>query len=634
MKDIKNLNTNQVFGIKEAEMKNFFSYTGTVVDTNTLDSIKPTDLIDTSLISHPLRAAAIAQYMPDSTIGLTTVAASTAATLRTHTYQFLNEDGTVNVKKVQRVLKKYGKGKGTKKDKYERVFQDALNVYHITNKNNGRVYTLVCITSEDIKMCLDQIMHLSDKCTAKDLINIAADMDFIGRAMQEIGIDSDKDKNKKLGFELSDHIAITNTLSRVYGDKNVYTDNLDEAVNAAYANKPCQYVGGVGLDKMKFLKDAKTDEEIKNAVIVDGMGKFQHLINNTAVNLIDKYMDSIRNQKDSCLAEKVQREIDIANSYEETLDFTGMTQEQIEEAQFINNCKYAYHIMLTNGMILLDCVKSLYSLKLSSEGMQDICNTLRNAYYTIGEDQFGLDAEQSAKILIASSYVTIYGKKFVKSKYAPQFSPLWNVIGREFVYLYEKAAGFETDLSLTVSHCPVDLPVGAKLKFVDGRALINYKDVNGNVSFQKIFVKEDYTGDAIVEEGRIVVDSGKLFEYEKNNNVLFLNNTYKYNENSNEIKQLPELLNTVSKDNRDEEIAVLTATVRNADVFKVMPFQGKSRLIVKNARRYVYQNGIAVSEDTEAPVYTIIADALIGNVNSKIKDALVSSRGCILFTQE
>ncbi len=635
MKDIRNLNTNQVFGIKEAEMKNFYSYTGEVVDVNTLDSIKPNDLVNTGLIKHPLRAAAVAQYMPSSTIGLTTVAASTAATLRTHTNQFLQEDGKhVDIRKVRRVLKKYGTSKGPKKDKYERVFKDSLNVYHVANKTNGRVYTLVRITSEDIKMCLDQITCLSDKCTFVDLVNIAADMDFIGRAMQEIGIDSDKDKSKKLGFELSDHVAITNTLSRIYGDKDIYKDNLDEAVKAAYANEPCQYVGGVDLDKMKFLKDVKTDEEIKNAVIIDGMGKFQHLINKTAVNLIDKYMDSIRNQKDSCLAEQIQREINIANEYKETLDFTGMTQEQIEEEQFINNCKYAYHVMLNNGLILLDCVRSLYDLHLDTEGMNDMCSKLRNAYYTIGEEKFGLTPEQSAKILIAASYTTVYGKRFVKSKNAPKFSQLWNVIGKEFVYLYEKAAGFETDLSLTVSYCPVDLPIGAKLKFEDGRAMIQYIDANGDVSYEKIFVKEDFTGDAIVEEGRIVVDSSKLFEYEKTSDVLFLNNTFKYNENSNNITELPESLRTVEKNNLDEEIAVLRAAVCNADIFKIMKFKGKSRLIVKNSGRYVYQNGMVVSEETEAPVYTIVADALTGNVKDKIKDVLVSSRGCVLFTQE
>ena len=98
--------------------------------------------------------------------------------------------------------------------------------------------------------------------------------------------------------------------------------------------------------------------------------------------------------------------------------------------------------------------------------------------------------------------------------------------------------------------------------------------------------------------------------------------------------ELPESLRTVERNNLDEEIAVLKAAVCNADIFKIMKFKGKSRLIVKNSGRYVYQNGMAVSEETEAPVYTIVADALTGNVKDKIKDVLVSSRGCVLFTQE
>lgn len=465
-----------------------------------------------------------------SEVGQTVSQDDKGKTLRTHTAQFLNKNGSVNLVKVRTVLAHFGK-KVEPGTRYTRVFRENVNL--ITTKDRfGRTITFANVSKNEVFTVISRIMSLdAANCTKDDLIDIAKDLDYIFRALGELSIDVAKDASKSFGVNGSSIIGSGKLKAKFY--KNGSSSNVNAFRNKlAGKDIPEAYKIGVEVNR-KSLSELPDDCTKDDA-------KFSYA--NDAISELDEY---------------------IAKGYEEVINNNILPNYKASNAEAYK--KYTHYIKLANediniGKVMKVAVTGLTivteSFGQSSEQRAKVVKDVRNMIYTAAI-KAGMAPENVIKLTIAAAFTfQSYTGIFKSSEYG-KVSALWSVMGKEFISEY---CGVKFAPKLTITKQSADLCDGDVVEFTDGVGMFDAifdDEETGEEVTETIIVKtrEKFTGTAVVENGELVPQVN-IYAY---NEVEFtlVDKAFKFNQ-MEEIVELPEYIKYGEVMNSPMELAKLT----------------------------------------------------------------------------
>lgn len=212
--------------------------------------------VDLDAIENQLRFNAVIAYVCGSEVGANTNGIELGKTITC----------ADDLLKIFKPCSKKNNGSGVRyvtEDGQSPIFQEGVNIFHATTAM-GATNTLYKVSYHEQKRFIDVLSQLDlTALTAEDIAMIIRDLDVIGRAMQEIAIDSAKDKTKAAGWtKISELINMSVKMLTKAGVSHNF-----EAIKAQFRKAKLDGVGEIEDYAMEFdailPKDAYTKEEFE-----------------------------------------------------------------------------------------------------------------------------------------------------------------------------------------------------------------------------------------------------------------------------------------------------------------------------------------------------------------------------------
>ena len=465
---------------------------------------KNVESIDANKVSNIQRAFALVSYSYGNMVGITTVAINSVLTLANKPEQFF-VNGKVDTAKVQKVLKGFAKkNKVVKGYRYESVFKDQINKEAVLSRLN-RFHVILRVSRHEIIEFRRRIAMIDPSLVTKeDLALIAKDFDAIGRAMQELSIDSTKDKTKDIGLDVTDFVSIRTKAKSTLIKKKPLVTTLDDIIQEKTYKDDIKTKYTMSLaGQYKSLAEVSSDdkEALAHAYLEDLAGELKDSINEGCeeafVDLI-KYYNSTSN----IYASEYETIIELAKNPKKDVDkrLSALVKIVIQAIAIINNL-FAQKADKNN-------------VSVSTQYVNETASKLRAAIYTQGK-KFGFNPQTVVRIAIAASFCFVKDGK-INAKKKPSFAALWAMFPKEFICEYacddlEQNRNDAFSVMLDVKSCNYDLCLDDELEFVDGFAETEYGFV---------VIKQDYTGKAIVTEQGIKA-LVSFYSYEETDAMFF-----------------------------------------------------------------------------------------------------------------
>lgn len=552
--------------------------------------------IDGTAIDNIQRAFAVVSYAYGNMVGITTVGINSILTLMNKPEQFF-ENGVLNAAKVRKDLKGFAKkDKIVKGYRYVSVFKDQLNRDMAISRFN-RLSAFVRVSKHEIIEFENRIAMIDPKCcTKEDLALIAKDFDVIGRAMQELSIDSTKDKSKDIGLDVTDFVETrTKAKSSLIKKRGNLTNNLEDII-AQHQNKKnitSSYEMKLSVDR-KPLREVSVDNRIEysDAYIEDLSGDNMDEINAGYQEAFTELIDKVYKTTTDSMYDVYKDTIETLNRSKEDSAKNALT--------IIKCCRKA-----------IDMINSLYAMKVedasvSSAYIKSEAFKLRAALYTQGS-KFGFDPQTVVKLAISAAFCYVSNDK-VYVKKNPSFTALWAIFEKEYVldYVcnnYEDDRTKALDVMLEVKSLTYDLCLNDELDFVDGFAETEYGFV---------VVREKYTGKAIVTENglKALID---VYAYEPLEAVFIDEVCTKNVQNLNDRMAIPE---------------GYVMTEENAENIKD-DFNTINKMIMTSQAAAISQSGYLVIKSGNH--ISVIGKVIAMNKLNKVKDSFLTMKGGVVY---
>lgn len=430
-----------------------------------------------------------------------------------------------------KVSNKGSKIRYVNEDGESQVFVEGVNIYKAVTKM-GQANTIYKVSYHELNKFIEILSKIDvDALTEEDLAMIRRDIDIIGRALQEIAIDSAKDKNKAKGWTNIDEIinmkikmvtdlALTHNFNNI--SKAKYKQEIGEAQDIAEfkmihdGTLPTNWYTEEEFESLSLEEQEKAED---SELVVGLLGLAQKSIlegtNEEMANLVKVYKFSNPNSFD--------------------------------EYSVIGNNAKQVTTMLTK---VIGVIAHSYRCNIRLE--DDVILSLRNALYNevrTNEIFERLHPTKLGKCAIAAGMATIKKDKsgainLSYNKSALKFGTVSRLFRNEFVAEYRSGAnmpsgtikvtntnlpGFSVEdenvahvsmngnvFLLCKEYCAIEVTLRPK-KF-NANSLVEgyvYKFENGNAvmvsdgkSFEPVIdeltVKESFTGYAIIKDGKIV----------------------------------------------------------------------------------------------------------------------------------
>lgn len=472
--------------------------------------------VDTRKLDNIQRAFAVASFATGSMVGITTIGIETALTLATSTCQYLDKDGKVNAKKVERVVKNIGE-KPEAGYRYVSVFNYNVNKALAISKFS-RASIFIRVSAHEIKAFQKRIRKIDmTAIQPEDLVTIAYDMDIIGRALQELSIDVTKDKSKDIGYDINSLINMTNkTKSNAIKNaviKNNIEDIISEKIFKGTVTKKYSMEAIIDGKPMSQV-DVNDKEELNNAYIDNLGGDCKDAIN-------AGYMKGF---------EPIVELLKVSNNDA----YQAFKNRVVTASQNSNQKDVIMNQIITAARVAMDIINNLYGKKqydntITTSYIKEVAAKLRNAIYTVGA-KYGVDPVNTVKIAMSAPFAKIVNGELKVKERPTSLKAILDIFPKEFVVEYvcnpydteqSKREVAESACYLTVTFSDYDLCLGDELDFEDSLAMTEY----GMVS-----IKEKFSGKAVVtEEGLKAVVDIYAFEY---TDAVFLSEIYQNNEQS------------------------------------------------------------------------------------------------------
>lgn len=552
--------------------------------------------IDCVRLENKQKALAVMSYSYGSLVGVTTTGVSLGLTVLSNPGQYFDAAGVLDINKIRKAFKHFGENVKAGK-RYESVFVSQVNKDVAVNKF-GRVAEFVRVSAHEVREFDKRIRNLDHTVvTVEDLHAIAKDLDIIGRAMQELAIDVTKDKSKDIGYNIMSLVEVkSKTLSRII-KAGKFTNNIDNIVTEHFNERNIKSKYNLVPEVKVTLANADTASKsaIANSVVEDISGEMMESIN---AGYVDGFQDLIELFKMS--------HNDMYNRYIEILEIARKANDNSP----VMDKKIAH--MVRCARVALYSINSLYGAKngdasINSAYVKEVGKKLRAGLYTEGA-KIGFKPYQVVVMATAAAFCHLNGDQISKKK-VPSLTELWAIFPREFVIDYVGGRNSNRDEvikdMLTVKTATYDLCLNDELVFDEGMAETEYGFV---------VVAENYTGKAIVTKDGIeaVVDH---YAYEPTE-VMFLDAVYSKNvaELNAGYKRPTTLLAPVNEDLTYN--ANIVSMVRVAEQYKVAT-------CADGVKDFVIKKGNKISIIGKVLSFT--------NTQDKIKDAIVSSNGAVIF---
>lgn len=575
--------------------------------------------VKTDALDNIQKGLAVASFAIGSKVGTTTVGIETVLTLATNTDQYLNEDGSVNIKKVSKVVKNFGKNPVTDY-RYESVFKYDVNKCFVINKfNRGAEFTRV--SAHEIKEFQNRIKMIdTTMIQSEDLVKIALDMDIIGRALQELSIDVTKDKSKDIGYDINSLVSTGNkTTSRLFKGVELIS-NIDKIIKEKMFKDTVteEYTMKADFGNKKSMKDADAndDDELKEAYIESLGGDCKDAINKGCIKAFEPLVELFKaSNSNNYSIHQTRVELAIAKS--------SKLAEKLNE-------------LITNARVGMDIVNHLYSIKqddrsIDTEYIREVASNIRNILYTIGT-KLGIDPVNVAKIAMSAPFSTIVNGELKLRKRPTSLRAIWDIFPKEFIVEYAcnhndsaetKRVVADSASFLNVKHSDYDLCLGDEIEFEDGFAM---------TEFGIVLTEEKFSGKAVVtEQGlKAIVD---IYAFEKTDAILltsiYKNNIQDFSSSMSKVEDYSkenDELRKISKKNKED----ITEEDKQKKMYLELDIEAiKDR--VNNCLGAAISNGSLAVKTKEGKL------SLIGKVVSDrestvmVKECLITSRCGILF---
>lgn len=597
----------QIFDMAQKSLKgqtlNTITNQGGVVNAKVLSDI---ETIAANTIKDYPRAFALVNYSCGSQVGIVTVSTSLVKTLISNMEQFCikldNGEYVPCEQKVRKVFKKFALYPKTSY-RYKSIFSNSTMT--VINQNNHRINTLIAVGEEEIERFQKSLQYIDPACcTLSDLVAMARDMDIIGRALQELSIDSAKDKSKALNVDIMSIVnTSTKALSRKY-NKRDFHNNITDVINGVYYNnvviKYSTTVDGTLLEDVDYTNKA----QLEKAIVMDIAGAMKRLIDKSITDTVN---DKIVKLLDYSQKSVMQRTAESILTEITHIDKKTDANETQKIKRKIAVVKAAYIALRSiTACYGKDGVSSSYIIELGKE--------LRNSLYAQGK-KYGFTEKETVELVIAAAYSN---EKFqIKKK--PSISELWNVLPKEYVATYIEKSEQEVKLALTVKETTFKIMVGDRIYFEDGYAETDLGDV---------IVEEDFTGFAVATEDGLIAEHD-IYAHEEGH-AIFLEEIaidnesdisegyidvpnekleYKYNNNLSNEERF-ELENATK-----EEAIKIENRIKNADKITNKKLNDSFKLLaLKDGKASVIGKVFAVNRDASKEI--------------EVTDAVISNSGC------
>lgn len=427
-----------------------------------VDKMKGAGVVPVGVIADLNSVLAKASYAAEvSKVGNTTVAMQVGGT----DPKVFFKQGTFNKKLFKKVFKTAGKSEIVSK-KYESVFVEGVNKFSKIDFEMGVRYTIYLVNKATIKRYLDEVsmMCLDSVDSVDDIKQVVLDLDPIARALQESSIDVTKDKDKDFGIYASDIIGSEVQALNVLIKKGGLLNNLNDCIKEPTKVK---YEATTNIILEEDQEAVETNASVAQLAILEGTNEYMNkLLVNYAKTTNDDY----------------KKYIAAAKNYRAFVWFIRK---------------------VTDAM----------NTKISNEAVREI----RDAIYVEAKEQ-GVPTEDVIKCAIAAGYTNFYknadGEIKAKSNLNKfRFSNITRIF--DDIFVQEYAENKTLEIELDVEDVFVDIEENTVVTVKDG---LGY--VDGSMALSLIDV--DAEGDAIVKEGRLMLQYNPLNSINYNRRIVFV----------------------------------------------------------------------------------------------------------------